>query len=220
VADRIPDAELVERRSDAEDLSVPARFLDRAREEHARRLAEPTRVLATVLFTDLVGSTARAMELGPRWQETLREHNLRIRRALARFNGREIDTAGDGFFASGFDGPARAIRCACTIRDTISELGLGVRVGVHTGECDIVDGKLSGLAVVTGHVWQAKLTLERCSSQARCESSWPAQGSNSRREARTSSRALAHGRCTPWFALERHGAGAEHHHGALRARQR
>jgi class 3 adenylate cyclase len=106
--------------------------------------------LATVLFTDLVGSTSKAVELGPKWQHMLREHNQRIRRELARHSGHAIDTAGDGFFASGFDGPARAIRCACAIRDSVSDLGLNVRVGVHTGECDIVDGKLSGLAVVIG----------------------------------------------------------------------
>jgi class 3 adenylate cyclase len=112
--------------------------------------AEPDRVLTTVLFTDLVGSTARAVDLGPRWQEILSEHNSLIRHELTRFRGREIDTAGDGFFASGFDGPARAIRCACAIRDAISKLGLGIRVGVHTGECDLVDDKLSGLAVHIG----------------------------------------------------------------------
>jgi len=151
VADRIPDAQLVEESGDdPEGLRAFERFVARARVEHARRVAEPRRVLATVLFTDLVGSTAKAVELGPRWQDVLREHNLRIRRTLARHSGREIDTAGDGFFASGFDGPARAIRCACAIRDTVSALGLAVRVGVHTGECDIVDDKLSGLAVVIG----------------------------------------------------------------------
>jgi class 3 adenylate cyclase len=73
-----------------------------------------------------------------------------IRRELARFRGSEIDTAGDGFFASGFDGPARAIRCACAIRDAVTALGLEIRIGVHTGECDIVDEKLSGLAVNIG----------------------------------------------------------------------
>jgi class 3 adenylate cyclase/pimeloyl-ACP methyl ester carboxylesterase len=110
----------------------------------------PERVLATILFTDLVSSTERAVALGPRWQELLRDHNAAIRRELARFRGREIDTAGDGFFASGFDGPARAIRCGCAIRDAIQGLDLLVRVGVHTGECDIVDGKLAGVAVAVG----------------------------------------------------------------------
>jgi class 3 adenylate cyclase len=148
VAGRMPAAELVERNSDSLDLIEP--FLVRWQREFERRRAEPTRVLATVLFTDLVGSTAKALELGPEWQAVLREHNSRIRRALARYDGREVDTAGDGFFASGFDGPARAIRCACAIRDDVSALGLELRVGIHTGECDIVDEKLSGLAVVIG----------------------------------------------------------------------
>ena len=151
VADRMPDADLLERKPDnREDLVALKTFLARVHDEHLRRAAEPARVLATVLFTDLVESTAKATELGPRWQEVLREHNLRIRRTLARYNGREIDTTGDGFFASGFDGPARAIRCACAIRAEVAALGLGIRVGVHTGECDIVDEKLSGLAVVIG----------------------------------------------------------------------
>lgn len=110
----------------------------------------PNRVLATVLFTDLVGSTEQAVALGPRWQETLRGHNAAIRRELAHFHGREIDTAGDGFFASGFDGPARAIRCGCAIRNALRQLDLGVRVGVHTGECDLIDGKLAGVAVAIG----------------------------------------------------------------------
>src|SRR5262249_1356528 len=122
----------------------------RAWAEHESRQREPQRVLATVLFTDIVGSAAKAAELGPGWQEVLRQHNSAIRRELSRFSGREIDTAGDGFFASGFDGPARAIRCGCAIRDAIGNLDLGIRVGVHTGECDLVDNKLSGLAVNIG----------------------------------------------------------------------
>jgi class 3 adenylate cyclase len=152
IADRIPDAERVEsRRAEVtEVLEALTAFLARAQEDWERRALQPERVLATVLFTDLIESTHRAVELGPRWPELLREHNLRIRRELARYRGREIDTAGDGFFASGFDGPARAIRCACAIRDAIVELGLGIRIGVHTGECDVVDGKLAGLAVVVG----------------------------------------------------------------------
>src|SRR5204862_6295497 len=115
-----------------------------------RRAIERRRVLATVLFTDLVDSTAKAVEAGGEWPVLLAEHNAAIRRELARFRGEAIDTAGDGFFASGFDGPARAIRCACSIRDAVTSLGLGIRVGVHTGECDFVDGKLAGMAVVVG----------------------------------------------------------------------
>jgi pimeloyl-ACP methyl ester carboxylesterase len=115
-----------------------------------RRVVERRRVLATVLFTDLVDSTVKAAELGGAWPSLLAEHNAVIRRELARFRGETIDTAGDGFFASGFDGPARAIRCACAISGAVGSLGLGIRVGVHTGECDVVDGKLAGLAVAVG----------------------------------------------------------------------
>ena len=112
---------------------------------------EPDSVLATILFTDLVGSTAKAVELGDRaWRELLTAHNERVRRQLARFRGREVDTAGDGFFASGFDGPARAIRCACAIVDSVRELGLDVRAGLHTGECELIDGKIGGIAVNIG----------------------------------------------------------------------
>jgi class 3 adenylate cyclase len=112
--------------------------------------AETDRVLTTVLFTDVVDSTATAVELGDvRWRELVEEHHLRVRRELGRFRGLELDTAGDGFFAS-FDGPARAIRCACAIRDALAELGLGVRAGLHTGECEQVEGKVAGIAVVTG----------------------------------------------------------------------
>lgn len=112
--------------------------------------AEPDRVLATVLFTDLIGATARAAELGDRaWRELLQKHHDAIRRQLGRFQGREVDTAGDGFFAS-FDGPARAIRCACAIVDGMRELSLEVRAGLHTGECELMDGKVAGIAVHTG----------------------------------------------------------------------
>jgi class 3 adenylate cyclase len=115
-----------------------------------QRAVERCRVLATVLFTDLVDSTAKALESGSEWPSLLEEHNAVIRRELARFRGETIDTAGDGFFASGFDGPARAIRCAWAIQQAVGSLGLGIRVGVHTGECDVVDGKLAGLAVAIG----------------------------------------------------------------------
>ena len=111
---------------------------------------EPDRVLATVLFTDLVGSTERATELGDRrWRELLESHNAVVRRELARFSGREIDTAGDGFFVA-FEGPARAIRCAKAVVDAVSAMGLAVRAGVHTGECEVVGDKLAGMAVHVG----------------------------------------------------------------------
>src|SRR5262249_31046856 len=111
---------------------------------------EPDRVLATVLFTDIAGSSEKAASLGDRaWRELLESHHGLVRRQLVRFRGKEVDTAGDGFFAS-FDGPARAIRCACAIAEAMPELGLDVRVGLHTGECELMDGKVAGIAVHTG----------------------------------------------------------------------
>ncbi len=125
-------------------------FLLEAWKEGAWNEAEPDRLLATVLFTDLVGSSERMVELGDRaWRDLLERHHSLVRRQLARFRGVEIDTAGDGFFAS-FDGPARAISCACAVVQGVSELGLGVRAGLHTGECEVLDGKVAGIAVNTG----------------------------------------------------------------------
>ena len=110
----------------------------------------PDRVLATVLFTDLVASTERAVSMGDRaWRQMLEEHHRAVRRELALYGGVEIDTAGDGFFCR-FDGPARAIACAQRIIDGASALKLEVRAGVHTGECEIVGPKIAGIAVVTG----------------------------------------------------------------------
>jgi class 3 adenylate cyclase len=148
LADRIAGSRIIEvGRLDWLPYREIAGFVTDAWEQ---RPTERRRVLATVLFTDLVDSTAMAVESGGDWPGLLAEHNARIRRELVRFRGETIDTAGDGFFASGFDGPARAIRCACAIRDAVSPLGLDIRVGVHTGECDVVDGKLAGLAVAVG----------------------------------------------------------------------
>ncbi len=131
----------------AEMVDEIGRFLDVAASGLAR---EPERALATVLFTDIVDSTAKAVELGDRaWGELVAEHHSLVRGELQRFRGRELDTAGDGFFAS-FDGPARAIRCACAVRDAVAGVGLEVRAGIHTGECELVDGKVAGVAVVTG----------------------------------------------------------------------
>jgi len=125
------------------------RFLHRAWEAGAQD-DELDRVLTTVLCTDIVGSSERAASRGDRgWREMLEQHHELVRRQLLRYRGVEVDTAGDGFFAS-FDGPARAIRCACAITKSVRELGLDMRAGLHTGECELLDGKVAGIAVHTG----------------------------------------------------------------------
>jgi class 3 adenylate cyclase len=112
-----------------------------------QRPADTDRVLATVLFTDIVGSTQRAGELGDRkWHAVLDAHDRAVRDQLQRFKGREINTVGDGFFVS-FDGPARAIRCAQAIGHATRDLGVSVRMGLHTGECEVRGDDLGGLAV-------------------------------------------------------------------------
>jgi class 3 adenylate cyclase len=111
---------------------------------------EIDRILATILFTDIVGSTERAAELGDRrWRDVLDAHDAAVRRELIRFRGRELKTTGDGFFAA-FDGPARAVRCAQAIAGAAGGLGLGVRAGLHTGECELRGEDLAGLAVHIG----------------------------------------------------------------------
>jgi pimeloyl-ACP methyl ester carboxylesterase len=115
-----------------------------------RRRPDPHRWLATVLFTDIVESTVQAAALGDRhWHDLLERHNALVRRELDRYGGTEVDTAGDGFFAT-FDGPARAVRCASAIVEAVRELGLEVRAGVHTGEVEGVDGTVRGIAVHIG----------------------------------------------------------------------
>jgi class 3 adenylate cyclase len=115
-----------------------------------REPPEPERALATVLFTDIVDSTQRAADLGDkRWRELLERHHEAIRRELARYRGRELGTAGDGFFAS-FDGPARAVRCAAAAVAAVRPLGLEIRAGLHTGECERVGETLGGIAVHIG----------------------------------------------------------------------
>jgi class 3 adenylate cyclase len=108
---------------------------------------EPDRILATCLFTDIVGSTEAAQTLGDeRWRNLLQSHNEVIRNQLLHYKGREIKTTGDGFLAT-FDGPARAVRCACAIRDEVRQLGIEIRAGLHTGECEIIDDDISGISV-------------------------------------------------------------------------
>jgi pimeloyl-ACP methyl ester carboxylesterase len=154
LARTIPDSRYVE--LPGADHLVFAELADTALAEirefltGVREAPDPDRVLATVLFTDLVGSTEQARGLGDRrWRELLEAHHAAVRRELVRFGGREIDTAGDGFLAA-FDGPARAIRCAGAVVDSVSGLGLQIRAGVHTGECEVHGDKLAGLAVHVG----------------------------------------------------------------------
>ncbi len=112
--------------------------------------AEPDRILATVLFTDIVDSTRQLAKHGDRsWRELLGQFYTTLRAEIERYRGREIDTAGDGLFAT-FDGPARAIRCACATRQAIAPLGVALRSGLHTGECEVVGDKVSGIAVHLG----------------------------------------------------------------------
>jgi class 3 adenylate cyclase len=156
LADHIPGARMVELPGDfhigghpgANDdlLEIVEEFLTGTR----AAAPEIDRILATILFTDIVGSTERAAELGDRrWRDVLDAHDAAVRRELIRFRGRELKTTGDGFFAA-FDGPARAVRCAQAIAGAAGGLGLGVRAGLHTGECELRGEDLAGLAVHIG----------------------------------------------------------------------
>jgi class 3 adenylate cyclase len=152
MAERIPNAEVVE--LTAPDVSIYAdpripeeveRFLSEGRADTA-----PERVLTTILFTDIVESTSRAAELGDRrWRELLEAHHAAVRAQLARYGGKEIRGTGDGFFAT-FEGPARAIACARRAVAAVADLGLNIRAGVHTGEVELVGGKVEGIAVHVG----------------------------------------------------------------------
>ena len=154
IAERVPGAKYVELPG-ADHIPMAGdtdRLVDEIEEflTGVRHGAEHNRVLATVLFTDVVKSTEHAATLGDRrWRELLERHHAMVRRELAVFRGREIDTAGDGFLAA-FDGPARAIRAARTITDKVKLMGLEVRAGLHTGECEMIGDKLSGIAVHIG----------------------------------------------------------------------
>jgi class 3 adenylate cyclase len=149
VAERIPNARSVEIRGQDAIFWAAEGFADEI-VAFARSVwdeVEPDTVLATILFTDIVRSTETAVELGDRaWADLVRRHHAIVRGTLGRFRGRELDTAGDGFFAA-FDGPIRAIRCATAIEESVREIGLEIRVGLHTGECETIGEKLGGIAV-------------------------------------------------------------------------
>jgi class 3 adenylate cyclase/alpha-beta hydrolase superfamily lysophospholipase len=154
VAERIPDSRVVE--LDGDDIFLAGGDVETLVSEleefftGTRRERTPDRVLATVMFTDIVGSTQRAAELGDSaWRELLDRHNELVRRHLARHQGREIKTIGDGFLAT-FDGPARGVRCATAIAEEVQRLGIEIRAGLHTGECELVGDDVAGMAVNIG----------------------------------------------------------------------
>jgi class 3 adenylate cyclase len=154
LAERIPGARWVE--LPGEEFSLWAGDTDAIADEVEEFLtgrrggAEPTRVVGTIMFTDVVGSTERARELGDRaWANLLEVHHSRVRAELRRFGGREIDTAGDGFFAS-FDSPTAAVRCARAVLDSVRQIELELRIGLHAGECEVVGDRLRGIAVHLG----------------------------------------------------------------------
>ena len=170
IAERIPGARYVELEGpdnmfavgDSEAiLGELEEFLTGTRHER-----EPDRMLATVMFTDIVDSTQRAADMGDRhWRDLLERHDQLFRRALERHRGREVKRTGDGFLAT-FDGPARAIRCAASITEAVEELGLELRAGLHTGECEVMSDDLGGLAV---HIAARVMSLRRCRRGARVE---------------------------------------------------
>jgi class 3 adenylate cyclase len=154
MAERIPNAKFVELEGDDHLFFVGD--IDPVIEETEefvtghRSVREPDRMLATVMFTDIVGSTERAAELGDsRWRDLLTRHDRLMRHELERHRGREVKTMGDGFLAT-FDGPARAIRCACSAADAVRELGIEIRAGLHTGEVEVIGDDIGGIAVSIG----------------------------------------------------------------------
>src|SRR6185295_2708373 len=154
LAEHIPGAKYVELPGEdhliqALDQDVLDKLLDETEEflTGTRQRPEPDRVLATLMMNDIVGSTERAVEVGDRrWNELLTQYYATVRKELEVFNGREVNTTGDGVLAT-FDGPARAIRCACSIRERVRTLGIRIRTGLHTGECELIDDGIGGIAV-------------------------------------------------------------------------
>jgi len=154
LAEKIPNAKMVEVAGNDHFPWVgdTAPILDEIEQfvTGARGGSEPDRVLATVMFTDIVDSTEELARRGDReWRELITQYHRVLRRETERHRGQEIDTSGDGFFAT-FDGPARAIRCACAARDAVGAIGLRLRAGLHTGECEQIGDKVGGIAVHLG----------------------------------------------------------------------
>jgi class 3 adenylate cyclase/pimeloyl-ACP methyl ester carboxylesterase len=152
LAERIPNAEMVELTSPDKSIYSETQIPDEIERffDEGRINRTPERVLTTVLFTDIVESTSRAAEMGDRrWTALLEAHHAAVRAQIARYGGKEIRGTGDGFFAT-FEGPARAIACARGALDAVGDLGLELRAGIHTGEVEIVGGKIEGIAVHIG----------------------------------------------------------------------
>ena len=152
LASRIPNAKFVEFPGDTHQMAdIRDKVIAEVQEfvTGVRPHATPNRVLATILFLDIVGSTHHLSNLGDeRWREVLDKHNVLVRRELEKFRGREVKTMGDGVLAT-FDGPTRAIQCAVTIRNAVHQLGIQVRAGIHTGECELMENDVGGIAVHT-----------------------------------------------------------------------
>jgi pimeloyl-ACP methyl ester carboxylesterase len=175
IARKIPGAELIELPgidhswwlNSGQITHEIEKFLKGVWEKGEWDVVESDRILATILFTDIVGSTARITELGDRrWRDLLQQHHGLVRRQLVRFAGREIDTAGDGFFAS-FDGPARAIRCATSIAASVRELGLEIRAGLTPASVSWWTARSAGSRFISEPAWRRRRLPVRCWSRAR-----------------------------------------------------
>jgi class 3 adenylate cyclase len=152
IASRMPRAEVREMPGDGWTQEELPAWTEQVRDfiGAERPRAASTTILATVMFTDIVGSTEKQASLGDRsWKALIERHHALVRHALARYGGIENDTAGDGFYAT-FDGPARAIRCALDVGERVREIGIEIRAGVHTGECELIDNKVGGISVAIG----------------------------------------------------------------------
>jgi class 3 adenylate cyclase len=153
IAETIPGAKFVELEGDAHlPVENPRQIVDEIEEFLTGQRTEraPDRMLATVMFTDIVDSTVRASRMGDRsWRELIERHDQLMRREIERHQGRAVKTMGDGFLAS-FDGPARAIHCACSARNVVTELGIEIRAGLHTGEVEVMGDDIAGIAVNIG----------------------------------------------------------------------